>query len=174
MANAMRRVSVRNLRAHKVRLLLTLISVILGTAFVAGSFVFTDTLKGSFDKIFTSATKNIDSQVQPRHSYDPGVPTSLVNTIRNVPGVRAVQPEITAPLILVDSHGKKVDSGGAPSEGGVWTSAADSISKPATFVSGHAPSTAAEVVVNQGAAKKGHLHTGDRVKIVLPTPPRWG
>jgi putative ABC transport system permease protein len=170
----MRRVSVRNLRAHKVRLLLTLISVLLGTAFVAGSFVFTDTLKGSFDKIFTSATKNIDSQVQPRHSYDPGVPTSLVNTIRNVPGVRAVQPEITAPLILVDSHGKKVDSGGAPSEGGVWTSAADSISKPATFVSGHAPSTAAEAVVNQGAAKKGHLHTGDRVKIVLPNAATLG
>ncbi|MGH8962564.1 MAG: ABC transporter permease [Jatrophihabitantaceae bacterium] len=164
----MRTVSIRNLQAHKVRLLLTLVSVLLGTAFVAGSFVFTDTLKGSFDKIFTSATKNIDAQVQPRHDYDPGVPTSLVGTIRQLPGVRAVQPEITAALVLIDSHGNKVDSGGAPSQGGVWTSPADSISTPPTFVSGHAPDAVGQVVINQGAAKKGHLHTGDHAKIVLP------
>ena len=36
MSSVMRRVSVRNLVAHKVRLLLTLTSVVLGTAFVAG------------------------------------------------------------------------------------------------------------------------------------------
>ena len=64
-AVAMRKVSLRNLRAHKVRLLLTLISVLLGTAFVAGSFVFTDTLKQSFDTIFATSDKGIDTRVQP-------------------------------------------------------------------------------------------------------------
>ena len=69
-------VSLRNLGAHKVRLALTVISVLLGTAFVAGSFVFTDTLKGSFNTIFDSSSKGIDTRVQAKHDYDPGVPTS--------------------------------------------------------------------------------------------------
>jgi putative ABC transport system permease protein len=164
----MRTVSVRNIRAHKVRLLLTLISVVLGTAFVAGSFVFTDTLKASFDNIFTSATKGIDSQVDPRHEYDPGVPTSLVSTIRSLPGVRAVQPEVTAPVVLVNAQGKRVDPGGAPSQASAWAAPGESLTTPPTFVTGHAPTTADEVVVNQGAATKGHISTGDRVKIVTP------
>lgn len=167
MNNPMRTVSLRNLRAHKVRLLLTLVSVLLGTAFVAGSFVFTDTLQSSFNGIFTNATKGIDARVQPKHDYDPGVPTSLVRTVSELPGVRAVQPEITGSIVLVDSHGKKVDSGGAPSQGGVWTPASESLNAVPTFVSGHAPTAAGEVVVNQGAATKGHLNTGDSAKIVL-------
>ena len=61
---AMRRVSLRNLAAHRVRLVLTVISVLLGTAFVAGSFIFTDTLSHSFTKIFDSADKGIDARVQ--------------------------------------------------------------------------------------------------------------
>ncbi|MDT4977886.1 MAG: putative transport system permease protein, partial [Pseudonocardiales bacterium] len=69
--SAMGMVSVRNLKAHRVRLLLTVVSVMLGTAFVAGSFVFTDTLKHSFDKIFTTVDAGVDARVQPKHSYDP-------------------------------------------------------------------------------------------------------
>ena len=80
--SAMRTVAVRNLAAHKVRLALTIASVVLGTAFVAGSFVFTDTLKRSFDTIFQTSDKGIDAQVRPVHEGDPGVPTALVAKIR--------------------------------------------------------------------------------------------
>src|SRR6185437_7685580 len=78
--NAMRTVAIRDLRSHKVRLALTLISVVLGTAFVAGSFVFTDTLKHSFDTIFATSDKGIDTRVQAVHGYQAGVPTGLVGT----------------------------------------------------------------------------------------------
>ena len=37
----MRKVSMRNVLAHKTRLALTLLAVVLGTAFIAGSFMFT-------------------------------------------------------------------------------------------------------------------------------------
>jgi len=40
--------SFRNLPAHKVRLALTVLAVILGTAFVSGSFIFTATLSTTF------------------------------------------------------------------------------------------------------------------------------
>ncbi len=164
---AMRKVSLRNLAAHRVRLVLTVISVLLGTAFVAGSFVFTDTLQGSFDKIFATADKGVDARVQPKHDYDAGVPTSLVTKIRALPGVRTVEVHADANVVLVDSHGKKVKAGGAPSQGDIWTGA-DSVGPVPTFVSGRAPARAGEVVINNGAAKKGHLHTGDHAKVVLP------
>ncbi|MBN9621247.1 MAG: ABC transporter permease, partial [Actinobacteria bacterium] len=115
--SALRTVSLRNLRAHKVRLALTVISVLLGTAFVAGSFVFTDTLKRSFDTIFATSDKGIDARVQSAHDYSPGVPVSLVPQLQKVAGVRVVQPQVSGGIVLVDDHGKKVDTGGAPSVG---------------------------------------------------------
>jgi putative ABC transport system permease protein len=163
----MRRVALRNLAAHKVRLLLTTISVLLGTAFVAGSFVFTDTLHKSFDDIFSSADRGIDTQVVARKHYEPGPSLALADRVSTLPGVRTVQPVATAPIVLVAPNGKKVQPGGAPSEGGIWTGPQDSVRPADRFLSGHAPQRPGEVVVNDGAAKKGRLHTGDRVKIVL-------
>jgi putative ABC transport system permease protein len=163
----MRTVSVRNLAAHKVRLLLTVVSVLLGTAFVAGSFVFTDTLHGSFTKIFDSADKGIDAQVVARKSYDPGVPLKLADQLAALPGVHTVQPVASAPVVLVGANGKKVQTGGAPSEGRMWTSAQDSVTAPPTFVSGAAPDRPGQVVINNGAATKAKLSTGDHAKVVL-------
>jgi putative ABC transport system permease protein len=163
----MRTVSLRNLAAHKVRLLLTVVSVLLGTAFVAGSFIFTDTLSHSFTKIFDTADKGIDTRVEARKDFDPGVPVGLVQQIEAVPGVKAVQPVANASVILVNKNGKRVHTGGAPSEGGIWVTPANSVTPVKTFASGHAPTRAGEIAVNQGAAKKGHISAGDSVKVVL-------
>lgn len=167
--SAMRTVAVRNLQAHKVRLALTIASVVLGTAFVAGSFVFTDTLQRSFDTIFQTSDKGIDAQVRPVHEGDPGVPTRLVPEIRAVPGVATVEPRVTGTAVLVDSHGTKLQSNGAPSEGGAWS--ARSVNPVPTFASGHAPTRPDEVVVNDGAARKHDLHTGDHVTVVVANAP---
>ncbi|HKC27729.1 MAG TPA: FtsX-like permease family protein [Jatrophihabitans sp.] len=163
----MRTVAMRNLRAHKVRLALTLISVVLGTAFVAGSFVFTDTLKSSFDTIFQTSDKGIDARVQPTQGFSPGVPVSMVATIARVPGVRAVEPHTDADIVLVDDHGKRIDTGGAPSVGTAWA-AHPAIGDPPRLVSGHAPTHTGEVVVNDGAASRYHLVAGEHVKVVVP------
>ena len=166
----MRTVSLRNLRAHKVRLALTLISVLLGTAFVAGSFVFTDTLKKSFDAIFETSDKGIDARVEAIHGYQAGVPVGLLPTIAKVPGVRAAEPHIGAPLILVDDQGKRVDTGGAPSQGGAWQPK-NEIGEAPHLVSGRAPTHTNEVVINDGAASKYHLTTGEHVKLVVQNAP---
>jgi len=167
MANAMRKVGLRNLRAHKVRLALTVVSVLLGTAFVAGSFVFTDTLKRSFDTIFSSSDKGIDARVQPKHDYGRGVPIDVAAAVAKVPGVRAVEPSIDGDLVLVDSAGKKVSTGGAPSVGSDWNARARVHDAP-KLLSGQAPRRAGEIAVNDGAAKKYHLTVGESVKVVVP------
>jgi putative ABC transport system permease protein len=162
----MRTVSLRNLAAHKVRLALTLISVLLGTAFVAGSFIFTDTLKQSFDTIFATSDKGIDARVQATHGYQAGVPVGLLATIKGVPGVRAVEPVIGSSLVLVDDRGKRVDTGGAPSQGSAWT-ANPAIGEIPKIVDGHAPRRTGQVAVNDGAAGKYHVHVGEHVKLVV-------
>ena len=166
--NPMRTVSVRNLAAHKVRLLLTVVSVLLGTAFVAGSFIFTDTLSHSFTKIFDTADKGIDARVQAQKSYQPGVALSVVDKIKTVPGVRVVQPVADQPIVLIDKHGKRVQTGGAPSQAGIWNPPGESVRPADGFVSGHAPTAPGEVVINNAAAKKAHLTTGDHTKVILP------
>jgi putative ABC transport system permease protein len=166
--NAMRRVSRRSLVAHKVRLTLTVISVVLGTAFVAGSLVFTDTLKHTFNSIFSDADKGVDVRVDARNASDPGVPVTVADRIRSLPGVRAVQLEASTSLVLIGKDGKRVSSGGAPSEGTLWNAATESIKTPPTFVAGHPPAAPGQVVINEGAAKKSKLGVGDHTKVVLP------
>nr|WP_179483507.1 FtsX-like permease family protein [Allobranchiibius huperziae] len=167
----MGRVSIRNLRAHKVRLILTVLSVILGTAFVTGSYVFTDTLKHSFTGIFNDAYKGIATHVEPAHSYDAGVPFGDLATIRRVSGVDRVAPGVERPAALVNSQGTKVASGGAPSVADTWTVPADRIGDPTQFESGGPPTASGEAVINAGAARKGDIKVGDRVRIVLSNRP---
>src|SRR5205085_643112 len=57
--------------------------------------------------------------------------------------------------------------GGAPSQGGIWTTPDESVRPAHSFVSGVAPSGPGQVVINNGAARKAGLGTGDHAKVVL-------
>ena len=98
---ALARVGVRNLLAHRVRLLLTVISVVLGTAFVAGSFVFTDTLHRAFDEIFDGVAEGVDVGVRPQTRGGAGVPHETVARIGEVPGAAVVAPRVEGSVVLV-------------------------------------------------------------------------
>ncbi len=163
----MTRVSLRNLRAHKVRLVLTLVAVVLGTAFIAGSFVFTDTLSGSFSDIFKTSDEGIDAQVRPTHDFAAGVPDGTVAALARVPGVRAVQPQISGPVVFVDARGKRVDTGGAPSVGADWV-VSGAVGDPPQLVAGRPPRTADEITVNNSAMSRYHLRVGETGKLVVP------
>ncbi|MGI8881136.1 MAG: ABC transporter permease [Jatrophihabitans sp.] len=167
--NVMRKVSLRNLAAHKIRLALTVISVVLGTAFIAGSFVFTDTLQTTFNKVFANAYKGVDVHVDSRESRGVGVPISLVSTLQSVPGVSKVQVEAGGPVVLIDRDGKPVHNGGAPSVGGIWYSPQETLGDVPTFKSGGPPTADNEIVINSGAAKKAHLGVGAKTKVLTPT-----
>ncbi|MBM4591264.1 hypothetical protein GS507_24505 [Rhodococcus hoagii] len=99
----MRKVSLRNLAAHKVRLVLTVLSVVLGTAFVAGSFVFTDTLQKTFDSIFDGTAQGVDVRVSAVEQGSSGVPIADVDVLRNIDGVRAVAPSVGGQVVVLDS-----------------------------------------------------------------------
>ena len=66
------RVTIKGLMAKKLRLVLTSIAVVLGVAFMSGTFVLTDTLGSVFDKLFTEATKGVDADVRSKRELDSG------------------------------------------------------------------------------------------------------
>ena len=60
----MRKVTLRGLLAHKLRLALTALAIVLGVTFISGTFVLTDTLNSTFSTLFTSVYRKIDFQVR--------------------------------------------------------------------------------------------------------------
>ena len=61
--SVMRRVSLRNLAAHKLRLALTVFSIMLGTSFVAGSMVFTASISNAFNSLFDNVAPGVSAEV---------------------------------------------------------------------------------------------------------------
>lgn len=114
--NPIRRVALRNLAAHKVRLALTVLSVVLGTAFITGSFVFTDTLQRTFDGIFGDVAQGVDVRVSTEQYGTSGVPIEAVDQVAALPGVERTSPSIGGGIIVLDSEGAAIQTGGAPAE----------------------------------------------------------
>lgn len=166
-ANPMRKVALRNLAAHKVRLALTVLSVILGTAFIAGSFVFTDTLQRTFDGIFAGQARGVDVRVEPKERQSLGLPNDIVDKVAATDGVRAVAPAVQGPVVLL-KDGHAVQTGGAPSWGKSYLPPDRAIAEPEEFREGVAPSRAGEIAINAGGAERAGLGVGDRAKILIP------
>ena len=79
------RVTIKGLLAHKLRLALTALAIVLGVTFIAGTFVLTDTLHNTFNTLFGNIYQNIDFQVRGVAQFGSGgtatrnpVPESLV------------------------------------------------------------------------------------------------
>ncbi|RVW02738.1 ABC transporter permease [Rhodococcus xishaensis] len=170
-SSPMRKVSLRNLAAHKVRLALTVLSVVLGTAFVAGSFVFTDTLQKTFDSIVDSEATGVDVRVSSVEQHSSGVPVAAVETIRGVDGVRAVAPYAGGPIVVLNSAGKPMQNGGAPSFGSSYLPPDQQLGEPAEFVVGTPPEQAGQIALNDGAANRAGLAVGDQTQVLTRDGP---
>ncbi len=58
------KVTIKGLLAHKLRLALTALAIVLGVTFIAGTFVLTDTLHNTFTTLFGNIYQNVDFQVR--------------------------------------------------------------------------------------------------------------
>src|SRR3712207_8757738 len=59
----MLRATMKSLLAHKVRLALTALSIVLGVAFVTGTLVLTDTMQSTFDELVQTTTAGVDVSI---------------------------------------------------------------------------------------------------------------
>ena len=101
----MLRTALKNLLAHKLRLLTTALAVTLGVAFMAGTLVLTDTISQTFDNLFADVYKGTDAVVRAKAAFEGPqgtgeqrgrVDASLVPTVRAVPGVAAPRARSSA------------------------------------------------------------------------------
>ena len=120
----MRSVTIKGLLAHKLRLALTALAIVLGVTFISGTFVLTDTLNNTFTVLFGNIYQKIDFQVRGVAQLGSGanatrneLPESLLATVRGVPGVQAAQGEVGGYAQFVAQDGKAIQTGGAPTLG---------------------------------------------------------
>ena len=111
----------------RCRLVLSGLAVVLGVAFVAGTFVFTDTLSKTFDDLFPPPSSDVvltpavpGRRQRAVRADDPGQrpwPRSRPSTASPRPRASVFAQNVT----LVGSDGKAVGTGGAPTFGASWS-----------------------------------------------------
>lgn len=171
-SSVMRRVSLRNLRAHKLRLFLTVFSIVLGTSFVAGSIVFTSTVSKAFNDIFDSVAPGVSVQITPENNQSPGVPQTVIDDLearKSELGIDRIVPNYSGLVTIANSDGKALQTGGAPSVGTAYLPPDVALSPDTSKLEpgGRGPANPGEVALNASAAEKAGLKVGSKTKVVL-------
>ena len=169
------RVTIKGLLAHKLRLALTALAIVLGVTFIAGTFVLTDTLHNTFDTLFGNIYQNIDFQVRGVAQFGSGgtatrnpVHESLLAKVQAVPGVEAADGSVTGYAQYIAPDGKAISTGGAPTLG-LSFDPNPQISE-LRLVQGTRPTTPDDVVMDLGTAQKYGFKVGQQVRILLQGP----
>lgn len=158
----------KGVRAHKIRLGLTAIAIVLGVAFVSGTFVFTDTLNRAFTGLFDDIFADIDVYVRGETDFDTEivpVPASVLEDVRNVEGIGLAVGSVEGFAQIIDKDGDPI-SAGAPTFGFSWNPEGESLS-PITVREGRAPAGPGEVMIDIGTAETNDLAVGDVVRVVI-------
>jgi putative ABC transport system permease protein len=169
------KVTIKGLLAHKLRLALTALAIVLGVTFISGTFVLTDTLHNTFTTLFSNIYSKIDFQVRGVAQLGNGgnavrneLPESLLATVRGVPGVAAADGQVTGYAQFIGHNGKAIQTGGAP------TLAVSFNSNPQLsslhLIAGGPPTTSQDVVMDAGTAQKYDFSVGQQVRVLTTGP----
>src|SRR5580698_5883239 len=173
----MRNVTLKGLLAHKLRLALTALAIVLGVTFISGTFVLTDTLHNTFSVLFGSVYQKIDFQVRGVAQLGSGanatrneLPESLLATVRRVPGVEAAEGGVEGYAQFVDHDGQPIQTGGAGTLGISYDP--DQQISALHIIAGGPPVTSGDVVMDAGTAQKYDFTVGQRVRVLSAGPVR--
>jgi putative ABC transport system permease protein len=172
----MLRLTLRNLFARKLRLVMSALAIVLGVAFLAGVLIFSHGLSHTFDNIIKGSTP--DAVVRPvgTESFGQTAPSTLTVTPADVAKL-ADLPEVAradgsvdgAGLFLLDRHGKLVGGQGAPTLAFNHSGSPNMLGENILELrSGRFPQRPDEVLLDHSAADRGGYHVGDTVKVIAP------
>ncbi|MFF9056026.1 ABC transporter permease [Streptomyces erythrochromogenes] len=172
------RTALRNVLAHKARLLMTVLAVTLGVAFVSGTLVFTDTLKKSLSgqsaKSYEGIAVSVTSYGQGRNEQgekegEPGLGQQTLDKIKALPGVDTVSGRVSGFAGVGDENGKLIGSGWS-NQGANYTPVKDGKDPRYAFAQGAGPAKADEVALDKATADKGNYKVGDKVRVATNGP----
>ena len=173
------RIALKSIVGRKARLVLTSLAVILGTAFLSGTSVFSATLNRTFNNLFEDVFKNIDGYVRSTQVVEGDfgvierqrIPADYVDKVLAVPGVSDAVPDIQAFARIVGKDGKPIGTEGAgpPTFGSVAVEFKGALW---TIAQGRFPNGPAEVALDEASAEKAGYVLGDTVKVVAQSGSR--
>lgn len=168
------RTALRNVLTHKARLLMTVLAVMLGVAFVSGTLVFTDTISQAYQKSSAKGFDQVDVAVQPEGAADTGdkvaeqprLTQALLDKAAKAQGADSAVGVVYGFTAIADKDGKLI-GGGFRSQGGNYWGAKD---PRYPLVQGHAPKGEGEVLIDSETARRAGYKVGDTVRISVDGP----
>src|SRR5262245_29109723 len=168
----MARLSLRNLRGHVGRYVLTFLAVVIGVGFVAGVVTLTDTISRTFDDLFSGLNAGTDVAVRGKAQFDiapqfgggvarPRVRADLIERVRQVDGVAAAEGSVQGYARPIGPDGRPYGNPqfGAPTIGTNWGTVPRL--NPFHIVAGRPPRTANEVALDKRTADRTGYRVGD-------------
>ncbi|NLU70865.1 ABC transporter permease [Streptomyces sp. HNM0574] len=182
----MLRTALRNVLAHKARLLMTVLAVMLGVAFVSGTLVFTSTISQAFQKSSEKGYSNVDVAVRPGpgagQPAGPGAPGAAdegpkldqrtLDAVRDLPGAGEVTGSVTGFTALADKKGKPVGEGFTSSGANYYADGADGRDDRYPMRDGRAPQRSGEIAIDAKTAERTGYKVGDEARLSVDGPVR--
>jgi putative ABC transport system permease protein len=166
-------VTLRGLWTRKLRAGLTALAVLLGVMMISGTYVFTDTINKSFDRIFNTANQGVDVKVVPHKVVDaenvqvPPFSERLLGRVQSTNGVAKAVGGVDDLATIFDKKGKRSNTGGAPS---LLFSSTPEPFNPLTYKEGKPPANADEVAIDKHTADKDGYSVGDTAPVAGKLP----
>lgn len=167
------RTALRNVLAHKARLLMTVLAVMLGVAFVSGTLVFTDTLGNAFrnqsaknyDDIAVAVTTHADQRDDKTRAID----AATLKKIQALDGVDTATGRVDGFAGVADPDGKLIGNGWS-NTGANFAPGKDGKDAQYTFTDGSGPTAAGSIALDKDTARKGKYEVGDTVRVATNGP----
>jgi putative ABC transport system permease protein len=169
------RVAYRSLAKRRLRTLLTVLAIVVGTGMVTAALVLGDTMRKGADSLTAASYEGTDAVVSAKTPFEidtqsagasPTIPASTLGRVRALPQVGTAVGDITDQQTkLIGKDGKPIGTG--PYFGVGYDPGARGAEELSPFHlrSGHFARTGDEAVVDVGTARKQGWHVGDRVRI---------
>ncbi|GLW74567.1 ABC transporter [Kitasatospora phosalacinea] len=173
----MYRTALRNVLAHKGRLLMTALAVLLGTAFVAGTLVFSDTMGRAMRNSYSTSFSDVSVLVSATGG-DGGGPVDsdaprgdravltadTVKELAALPGTERARGVVSGFTAVADKKGDLIGKAWS-SRGANFVPDASGADPRYPMAEGRGPRAAGEVALNRQAADKAGYHVGDTVRV---------
>ncbi|HEX4980234.1 MAG TPA: FtsX-like permease family protein [Ilumatobacteraceae bacterium] len=161
----------KSMRARWGRSVFIGLAIMLGVSFVAGSFVLADSLRSTFDNLFSELNENVDLEVRATLTVDniqalrDPIAASIADDVAAVDGVAIVEPSLARFAQMLDDDGDPIETQGAPALGVSWTG--PSGISGVVLKDGEAPDGPGEVAIDKATADKHDFDVGDEIDIVF-------
>ncbi|WP_407565302.1 ABC transporter permease [Streptomyces sp. 184] len=176
----MLRTALRNVFAHKARLLMTVLAVMLGVAFVSGTLVFTSTISDAYTKSSEQGFDHVDVRLQPDDDADegrPGEPPPLTQDLLDdaaaLPGAKSATGNVAGFAAIADKDGDLVGDGWSTSGANYYGGGKDGTKgeDPRYPMSdGRGPENANEIAIDAKTAERTGYEVGDTPRMSVDGP----